>query len=334
MAVTLAQIATLEENPLRKAIIMNLLREISLMEWLPFENVSALQTIAVRASYLPSVAFRSINEGYTASEGGFEQVWESVYAFGGDINIDRIFDKIGNTITNVADAQMMLKLKALSLTFNDYFINGDHAVDPKGFEGLKKRLTNYPSRQTVYAAASNAAALDVTGSVANVVTFFKKLEELHVRTNGGQSNALLMNENMKLGLGHAARYIQGSGGIFLDTTKDTFDRDIMTYKGTPIVDVSIKTDQATEIITDTETAGDAGADATSIYSVSFGTEQGITGIQLDGTGPQPYDPLNGGEMETKPTRIVRIDWVLGLAGFGSYGIAKMANVEGASNWTA
>ena len=334
MAVTLAQIATLEENPLRKAVIMNLLREISLMEWLPFENVSALQTIAVRASYLPSVSFRSINEGYTASEGGFEQVWESVYAFGGDFNIDRIFDKIKNTIKPIAQIQMELKIKALALTFNDYFINGDHATDPKGFEGLKKRLTNYPSRQTIYAAASNAAALDVTGSVANVGTFFKKLEETHVRTNGGNTSALLMNENLKLGIGHAARYIQGSGGVFLDVTKDSFDRDIMTYKGAPMIDVSIKTDQATEIILDTETAGDAGSDATSIYGVSFGIEQGITGIQLDGTGPQPYDPLNGGEMESKPTRIMRIDWVLGLAGFGSYGITRMANVEGASNWTA
>ena len=334
MAVTLAQLAKLEDNPLRKAIIMNLLREISLMEWLPFENVNALQTIAVRAQYLPSVAFRGINEGYTASEGDYEQVWESVYGLGGDINIDRVFDKVTNTIIPVAQSQITLKMKALALTFNHYFINGDHATDAKGFEGLKKRIDGYPSRQSVYFAASNAAALDVTGSVANANTFFTKLEELHKRTNGGQVNALLVNENMQLGIGRAARYINASGGMFLDITKDSFDRDILTYKGAPVIDVGIKTDQSTEIITDSETAGDAGTDATSIYGVSFGVEQGITGIQLGGTGPDIYDPLSGGEMEAKPTRILRMDWWLGLAGFGSYGITRGRNVEGASNWTA
>jgi len=31
--------------------------------------------------------------------------------------------------------------------------------------------------------------------------------------------------------------------------------------------------------------------------------------------------------------MTRIDWWLGLAGFGSYGITRGWNVEGAANWT-
>lgn len=331
MAVTLAQLAKIETNPLKKYVILNLLRQVALFDVLPFTNVDSLKSIAVRWKTLPSVAFRRINEGYTASEGDTEQVWESVYGFGGDINLDRVFGKVKNTIVDMERMQMDMKLKAMALTFNDYVINGDHATDEDGFEGLKKRVSNMPSRQSIYFAASNAAALDPTASAANGKTFFDKLEEMFYKTNSGQVSAIFANEGIRWGLGRVARYIGSGGGFFLDVTKDSFERDIPTFRGAKILDVGLKVDQSTEIITDTETAGDAGADATSIYMASFNEEQGITGIQL--APMEVYDPLSGGEMETKPTRIRRIDWWCGLAGFGSYGFTRGRNVEGASNWT-
>ena len=128
-----------------------------------------------------------------------------------------------------------------------------------------------------------------------------------------------------------ARYIQASGGAFLDVTKDSFDRDIPTYRGVPIIDMGYKKDQSTEIITNTETAGDAGADATSVYAVSFDEREGLTGIQL--SPPEFYDPLGGGESESKPVKKKRLDWWVGLASYGSYGIVRGRNVEGAVNWT-
>jgi hypothetical protein len=118
--------------------------------------------------------------------------------------------------------------------------------------------------------------------------------------------------------------------MFLDVTKDSFDRNIMTYKGARCVDVGLKVDQSTEIITDTETAGDAGADATSIYAVSFDEQQGVRGIQL--ANIEVYDPLNGGEMEATPQKKIRIEWWCGLTTFGSHGIVRGRNVEGASQW--
>jgi hypothetical protein len=166
--ITLAQLAKLETNPLRKTVIMNLLRKAKIMEVLPFTNVNALQSVAVRWRTLPSVDFRKINEGYTSNEtGDTEQVWESVYGFGGDITYDRVLDKIaGSMITDPKRLQMDMKLAAMAFKFNDYFINGDHATEPDGFEGLKKRVAGMPTRQTVGFAASNAAALDPTASAA------------------------------------------------------------------------------------------------------------------------------------------------------------------------
>lgn len=331
MAYTIAQLAKLETDPLKKMVIMNLLRVAKAMEWLPFENVSSLQVIATRWKTLPDVAFRKINAGYTPSEGHDEQVYESLFGLGGEIKFDRVFSKITNTIVDPKKNEINKKLKSLGITFNNYLVNGDHATDVDGFEGVKKRISNMPARQSVYFAGAAAAALDPTASVANGRAFFDKLEQMYYSTNGGEISIFLGNEKMKWGLGRVARYIQASGGNVLDVTKDSFERNIPTLWGAPFTDMGLLKDQQTEIITDSEVAGDAGEDATSIYGLSFNTENGLTGIQL--SDPEIYDPLNGGEQELTPTNLMRIDWWLGLANFGSYGITRGRNVEGASNWT-
>lgn len=331
MAITLAHVAKLETSPLKKGIMMNILREVKLFELIPWENISSLRVAGVRWRNLPNVAFRGINEAYTASEGDVEQVWESLYGFGGEIQYDRVFDKItGSLIVDPKTLQTEMKVMAMALKFNDYFINGDPTVDVKGFSGLKYRVSLMPTRQSVYFAASNAAALDPVASVANGNTFFTKLEEMKYKTAGGQVGAWLMNEGMRYGLGRVARYIQASGGNWLSTAKDSFDREIPTLWGAPIVDTGLKADQATEIITDTEVAGDSGADATSIYAVSFDGMNGLTGAQL--SPMDVYDPLSGGERSDTPAKMIRIDWWLGLVSMGSYGITRGRNVEGAANW--
>lgn len=331
MAYTLAKLAKLETDTLRRGVIMNLLRDSNLMEVLPFENVGSLKSVAVRWKNLPTVAFRRINEGYTPDEGDYEQVWESVYGFGGEIKFDRVFSKVTNTIVDPKVDQMSQKVKALALTFNDYFVNGDHATDEDGFEGLKKRVSLMPSRQSVYFAGAAAAALDPTASTANARAFLDKWEEAWYKCNRGQVNAIIMNEGTYYGFGRVLRYANISGGTMLDMTQDSFDRQVVTYRGAPFIDIGLKRDQTTEIITETETAGDAGSDATSVYFCSFNTEQGVSGIQLGEM--DVYDPLNGGEQETTPTTLMRIDWWVGLAGFGSYGVVRGRNFEGAANWT-
>lgn len=332
MAVTLAHLAKIEVEPLRKGILMNLLRNSDVLGMLPFENINSLRSVAVRWTNLPTVNFRRINEGYTPDEGDVEQVWESVYGFGGEIKFDRVFDKIGNTIISPRALQVQMKTEAMALTFNDYFINGDHATDEDGFEGLHKRVASLPSRQRVQLGASGATAVDPTADAANARAFFDGMEEAHYKCNRGAVSGIFANEGVKWGIGRIARYASiTSGGGVLDMTKDSFDRSIVTYKGVPIYDMGLKRDQSTEIITNTQTAADAGADSTSLYFASFNINQGVTGIQL---GPlEMYDPLKGGEQESTPTKLIRLDWWVGLAGFGSYGITRLWNLEGVNLWT-
>jgi hypothetical protein len=329
--ITLAQLAKIETDPLRKYVIRNLLREVKLMELIPWETVNSLKSVAVRWRTLPRVGFRKINAGYTPSEGDTEQVWEAVYPLGGEIQYDRVFEMVGNTITDMKRMQTDMKIYSEAVTFNNYLINGDHATDPDGFEGLRKRVSNMPARQTVRFAAAAAAGLDPTASVANGNVFFNALEQLHYSTADSAAKAFLCNEGLKWGIGRVARYIQASGGLFLGATKDTFDRDIPTYKGARVIDVGLLEDQTTDIITDTEAGGTGVLNTTSIYSIAFDINKGIVGIQLRPL--EVYDPLKGGEQELTPSKLVRLEWWLGLAGFGSYGIARGLNLEGAPNWT-
>ncbi|MCG8430604.1 MAG: hypothetical protein MJA29_05495, partial [Candidatus Omnitrophica bacterium] len=88
---------------------------------------------------------------------------------------------------------------------------------------------------------------------------------------------------------------------------------------------------STEIITNTEAAGDAGADSTSIYCVAFNDRQGLKGVQLEPL--KAYDPLNGGEQESTPTKLRRIDWWIGFVAFGSYGITRGWNLHAPTGWT-
>lgn len=330
MAYTLAQLAEVETDAITKGIIQNIIRDSKVMSVIPWENVSSLTTQGLRWETLPSVAFRKINANYTeGTDGHVTNVWESVYPFGGEIRFDRLFKKVTNTLVPPQVLQTEMKVKSMAFTFNDYFINGDHATDPDGFEGLKKRVDGMPSRQSVYFAGAAVAALDPKASAANARTYFDKFEEMFAHCNNGNVSAIILNEGMKLGFGSVLRYAGTVGGMgLLDITKDSFDRPLYTYRGVPFFDIGLKKDQSTEIITDTETAGDGGADATSIYVVSFGTgDQQLTGIQL---GPLEKIPL--GVEKGDLTEGLAIEWTVGLMNLGSYSIVRGRNVEGASQW--
>jgi hypothetical protein len=329
MAYTLAQLAKIETDPLRKGIMMNMLRDSKIMEILPFENVSSLQSIATRIRTLPTGgAFRKIGGTYTeTTDGDVEQVWESVYIFGGEIKFDRIFNKVSNTIVDPKVQQTQMKLKSMSLDFNNYFINGDHATDADGFEGLKKRVTGMPSRQLIVGCTTTTSATPVS-SVASARFFLDAWERAWYRAGGSEVKGIFLNEGMYLAFGSVLRYLNYAGANAMDVTKDSFDREIFTWKGAPMIDVGLKKDQSTEIITNAEAdSGGAGTECTSVYFSAFNTEQGVSGIQLNGMETIPI-----AESVDGPFEMVRLEWPLGLASFGSYGISRLYQILDPANW--
>lgn len=324
-----ATFAQLSQSPLKKGLIMNIIRHSPIMERLNFIPVNALENTMIRVESLPDVAFRKINAGYTAGGGAYGQVQESVYAFGGELEFDRVFAKLGNAVVDPMTTEILTKTMAMAFKFNDYFINGDHATDADGFEGLKKRISNMPARQLL--AANSTDILDPTASAANARKFIKLWNKAHYRANGGDVAFIAVNEALMWGFLDVLMYANIGGGNLVDTTKDLFDREVLTYKGAPFVDMGFKKDMSTEIITVTEDPGDGGNDGTSAYFVPVNEENGVTGIQLSDL--EIYDPLDGGEQESKPVKMIRMEHWCGIATPGNYGPTRLYGIENPDSWT-
>ena len=82
--IKLSQVAKLQKNPTFKGVIMNIIRESKVLDYLSFQNVDSLDVVAVRWIKLPETDFRQINAGYEKVSGDVDHVYESVYAFGAD----------------------------------------------------------------------------------------------------------------------------------------------------------------------------------------------------------------------------------------------------------
>jgi len=307
-----------------KGFIADLLRYSDLLGVMTFEDIDGLQVNGIRWNVMPSAAFRTIGAGYTEGTGTTEQVEETLAVLGGDVKVDRLLTIAKNVYEDPLATQMKMKAKAVAFTFNDSFISGDHAVDPDSFEGLKKRVANMPTRQTIWldsAQNGTGTSLKVLASAANENSFIDGLQKALKYVDG--ATHLFCNEAVYLGFEQAFRR---SGGM--DTTQDQFDRVVKTYRGVPIIDVGLKSDKSTEIITTSE--GTA-SDESSIYAVRMDTDDGLHGLQLRGTSPEAYDPLNGGEQETTPTFLRRIDWAVGLMNLSNYCIARVSGFKMAAS---
>jgi hypothetical protein len=261
-------------------------------------------------------------------------VWDGVYIFGGEIEIDRVYRKVGNMQAPAKERQILLKSKAMALKWNDQWINGDIATNPDGFDGLKKRVSNMPARQLHAFTAAGATAFDPTASAAAARTYMHKLRQAWAYCNDGNVDALYMNLDVKLGMSKVADLISMSGSDSFGKEKDQFGADVITYRGKPLRDTGYQINMSTEVIPNTETALDAGGDATSIYLVSFDPIEGIVPIQLDNLEIYPigsYD--NAGERESTPSNLIRVEWICGLHSPGDYGIVRAYNLSDPALWT-
>jgi len=324
MAVTLNDLAKLSREPLRTMVIEDLVRDSDLLAIVPFESINTLETIVTSWDTLPSVGFRKIGGGYTESSGTHKQDKYAVKPMGIDIDIDNLLLKQAETFQKLDAAQIQMALKSVACTFAYYFIKGSPAVDADGFYGLEYLVDTLPARQK-FALGTAGTPYDATADAAHEQAFLDGLHRLSKVVGG--ADAFFMNEEMYLGVGKVLRRAN-----LLDVTKDQYDRTFKTFGKGKLIDVGLQSDQATEIITDTEDPGDEGDDTTSIYAVRFDETDGLTAIQ-NGELDAYWVGGDDHELEAKPGKRIRIDWAVGLAPAGRYCIARMYNLKPALSWT-
>lgn len=320
MAVNLIDYAKQSKDPLQKGFIMDLLRYSDLLNVVPFETVDGLQVSGTRWQTLPGAAFRKIGAGYTESTGNTEQVEETLVALGGDVKIDNFLTGNANVVQDPLTTQMNMKAKAVAFAFNNAFINGDQGVDPDTFEGLKKRVSNMPTRMTIWLdsnANGTGTTLDVLASTTNEHKFLDAIHRARKFVDG--ATHILCNETSWIGLGQTARRLN-----LFQLIEDALGRTWEAIGPTPFIDVGLKADKTTEIIPTNEAPN---ADSTSIYVVRMDMDDGLHGITLAGHELDVYDPLTGGEMESGPQKLRRIDWGVGLFNLSQFVICRIAGFK-------
>lgn len=298
-----------------RAVLAEYLRLWDVMSVLKFTPTKGLKITDTRWQTLPSAGNRRLNQGYSESTGTTEPVTDTLFAYGGDIKVDKFFRLDQTAIEDPLKTQSQMKIQAVVASIAYDLINGNHAVNPDGFEGLKVRVSNLPARQLISLDQSNDT-LKVLASSANRQLFLDGVDKLIKRTG---ANVLMMNEDTLLGF---AQVLRREGQYVMSV--DEYGKEVVMYGKCKLVDVGLKGDQATEIITNSETAPDAGTDGTSIYGARMG-DDGLQMLLLSGTSLEPYEVTK--ESESAPQEIHRIDAGLGLHCKSKHAIGRLHNFK-------
>ncbi|WP_214796585.1 MULTISPECIES: major capsid protein [unclassified Exiguobacterium] len=254
MALTLAQARLYSEDTLQAGVIETIARESAVMEMLPFMEVSGNSYKYNLETALPTVAFRDVNEGYTANEGTIEQRVEGLVILGGDVDVDRFVVQTKGDVNNIRAIQTEMKAKAVANTYTQGFFKGDSATDSKSFDGLDVRLAG--TEQEIKFTEGDK--------------LIDKLHELLDAVIGG-ADVMFMSKKVRRELQKA---LEGQTH-YIQVGKDEFGRTVEMFG-----DVQIRT--VSELVLP---QGD-------IYAVKFGAMQYVAGLTNGGVNVRDLGELD------------------------------------------
>ena len=297
-------------NTKRGTIIELFAKASPILNAMTFETVNGSGVDYDQEAALPGVAFRGINEEYTASAGVINPMHDPLKIAGGTLDVDSALIKMFGS--GVRAKHEGMKIKALSLKIARMVIKGDSTSDPKEFDGLQRRLDNDQKIHVTAGATDSVGALTLA-----------KLDEAIDATD--EPNALIMNKKTRRLLTQASR--TSTIGGYVTYTQDNWGRQVPRYADLPILDAG-KDNTNTDIIPLTETAGDAGADATSLYVVSFGDGM-VEGIQNGAMDVKDLGLTDSGVIYR-----TLVEWLVGMALYHPRAATRLWNISTATAVTA
>jgi len=303
MAVTLAQAAAVEPDPVRRGAIETLHQVSNIFDRLPIESIQGNAYSYDTEGALPGTGFRTVNEAYVESTGVINMETESLVILGGDADVDRFLEKtFGASRGSLMAQQIRMKLTSSHGTFIDAMFNGDTAVNPKSFEGLKKRLIGKQVMDSVNGFGSES--------------FLDDLDDFFARVHGGAPDVVYAPQEIIAKLKSLGRKVGGADYINSEITgKREF-----TWNGVPFIDPGEHWSGRRVLPFDPSNGSD-------LYAVKFANsfnDHGVMGISNGGL--QAY---NLGELQEKPAYRTRIEFYCGLVVQGGKAAARLRGVTAA-----
>jgi hypothetical protein len=294
---TLLEASKLKHNPLQQGVVEIFAHTSPVIERLPFMDVAGNAYSWNREQTLPGVAFRDYNETYTESTGVVQPSTEVLKIFGGTARVDRALVKTQGNLNDLRAMQTSMKAKAAALEFTKNFFTGDVTNDPKGFDGLQKRLTG-------------AQVLTAGGTLT-----LAKLEEAIDAVQGGP-DVLFMNKTLR----RKVNALMRAAGQAVETVSDVFGRQIPAYAGIPIA--VIEEDANGDPIlgfTEDDPATETTDAHTSIYAVRFGAAEWVSGLQCG-----PLEVIDQGLIDVWYQTL--IEWICSFTIFNGKAAARLSGI--------
>lgn len=301
MAVTLAQAAALEANPIRRGALETAVQVSNVWDRLPFENIQGNAYAYDTDKVLPGTAFRTVNEAYVESTGVINQATERLVILGGDADVDQFIESTMQSSRGVLMAdQVRMKLESAQATYVDAMFNGNVEVNPKGFDGLRRRLVG-------------SQVLD-SEAPANDAAFLDELDALFGQVGGGGPDVVYGPKEVIARLKSLGRQVGGAEYI---TSEITGKREF-TWNGVPFIDPGEHWSGRKILPYDSTAGGD-------LYAVKIASGIGSVGVLGITNGGLQTKYL--GELQEKPAVRTRIEFYTGLAVQGGQAAARLRSVK-------
>jgi hypothetical protein len=307
-----AKIAFAGGETKRAGIISTFARASAWLANLPFRSIPGNSYAYNQEGVLPGIAFRGINESYTASAGVINPAAEALRVAGGDLTVDPALVKMFGS--EVRTTHETLKAKALAASITTKLIKGDSENDPREFDGLQKRII---------VSSGNAQLVSAGTTQAGDALSLFKLDQLLGKVSG-PGKQLWLNKTMIQRITQAAR--KSTVGGFVMWTPDMFGRQIPTYNAVPLVEPYPENDGTEPLAFDEEgdlVGSGGGTSATSIYCVSLGDGY-YQGIQ-NGT----MEARDLGEDTDSPFLTTRVEWLISQVVEHPRAIARYGGISNA-----
>lgn len=294
MAITKTEAAKLSNDLLLRGVIETIVKESSVLHYLPFMQVTGTSVTYNREATMPAAAFYQPGDTWAEATPTFSQQSAQLSILGGDADVDNFLQATYADANDIEAEVIANRAKAVAHAFSDSFFNGDIATNPKSFDGLHKLI---PAGQTV-SAGTNGGALTLA-----------MLDELIDRVQPGKPDLLLMSKRTRRKL----KDLRRNSGYVLETGINQFGQQVEFYDGIPLV--------VDDFIRDDQTLG-TGTSLSSIYALRFGQGSGVMGLEHGGVTIERV-----GELETKDATRTRLKWYCGLALFNTLGAAKLVGIS-------
>ena len=289
-------------NTKRGTIIELFAKSNQILNAMVFESVNGSGVDYDQEAALPGVAFRGINEEYTASAGVINPMHDPLKIAGGTLDVDSALIKMFGE--GVRSKHEGMKIKALSLKIAKMVIKGDSQSDPKEFDGLQRRL-------------ANDQKIDMSGDGGEEDALaLGTLDEAIDQTEN--PTHIIMNVKLRRLMTTASR--TASIGGYITYTQDNWGRQVPTYADLPILDAG-KDNTNADIIPLTEAAGDSGASSTSLYVVSF-MDGHVEGIQHSAMDVKDLGLTDSGVIFR-----TLVEWLVGMALYHPRAATRIWNIS-------